>query len=112
MADHARPSERPQRLVSADSSKSFGVSKSTTVDDKDGGLPVVGAGEPDIHGMGFPRTPSMTSSERQAIDDIVVRAQEEYTPEQYRRVLRKQDLILLPLMWLCVSPACAEPYVR
>ena len=26
-----------------------------------------------------------------------------YTEEQYKRVLRKQDLILLPLMWLCVS---------
>lgn len=26
-----------------------------------------------------------------------------YTDEQYKRVLMKQDLILLPLMWLCVS---------
>ena len=30
-----------------------------------------------------------------------------YTDEQYKRVLRKQDLILLPLMWLCVS--CPSP---
>lgn len=26
-----------------------------------------------------------------------------YTPQQFKKLLRKQDLILLPLMWLCVS---------
>lgn len=28
---------------------------------------------------------------------------EEFTPEEYRRLLRKIDFIVLPAMWLCVS---------
>lgn len=52
-------------------------------------------------------TLSLSETEKAAIDDIVLHAREEYTPEQYRRVLRKQDLLLLPLMWLCVSPPAA-----
>lgn len=32
--------------------------------------------------------------------DIVHAAEEEFTAEQYKRVLRKADFILLPLMWV------------
>lgn len=28
-------------------------------------------------------------------------SESEYTPEQYKRVLRKVDRFLLPLMWFC-----------
>ena len=36
--------------------------------------------------------------------DIVHAAEEEFTPEQYRKVLRKADFILLPLMWVSNQP--------
>ena len=81
-------------------SASSNISKSSPdrdgEEDSDGArFPVVSAGEPDLDGL--------SESEKAAIDDIVLHAKEEYTEEQYRRVLRKQDFILLPLMWLCVS---------
>lgn len=33
-------------------------------------------------------------------EDIVHAAEEEFTPEQYRRLLWKIDLVVLPLMWV------------
>lgn len=34
------------------------------------------------------------------VEDIVHAAESEYTPEQYRKLLWKIDLIILPLMWV------------
>lgn len=36
-----------------------------------------------------------------AAEDIVHAAEEEFSPEQYRKLLWKIDRIILPLMWVC-----------
>lgn len=41
-------------------------------------------------------------TEKETIEGLVNDSRQ-YTDAQYRRVLRKQDWILLPLMWLCVE---------
>jgi hypothetical protein len=46
--------------------------------------------------------PEVPAAEKEVIQDTI-EAAHEYTPAQFKRVLRKQDFILLPLMWLCVS---------
>lgn len=35
-----------------------------------------------------------------AAEDIVHAAEAEFTPEQYRKLLWKIDLVILPLMWV------------
>jgi hypothetical protein len=39
--------------------------------------------------------------------DLVQAAEEEFSDEDYRRVVRKADFILLPLMWVSVSSISA-----
>lgn len=34
------------------------------------------------------------------VEDIVHAAEEEFTPEQYRKLLAKIDRIMLPMMWV------------
>ncbi|KAK4504848.1 hypothetical protein PRZ48_002811 [Zasmidium cellare] len=41
----------------------------------------------------------LVSSEKEG--EVVVTAEGDYTPEQYKKVLRKIDRFLLPLMWFC-----------
>ena len=47
---------------------------------------------------------SVDADEKTVISDTL-QAEQEYTPQQYKKLLRKQDFMLLPIMWLCVSPA-------
>lgn len=42
-----------------------------------------------------------------AAEDIVHAAEAEFTPEQYRKLLWKIDLVILPLMWVCQT-GCVE----
>lgn len=44
-----------------------------------------------------------------AAEDIVHAAEEEFTPEQYRKLLWKIDLIILPLMWVCEHRIASKP---
>lgn len=37
------------------------------------------------------------------VEDIVHAAEEEFTPEQYRKILAKIDRIILPLMWVSIG---------
>jgi len=87
-------------MLSTSSSASKG-SPDSERDEQDGArLPVVAAGEPSFDGL--------SETEKAAIDDIVLHAREEYTEQQYKRVLRKQDFLLLPLMWLCYGTQQAD----
>lgn len=43
-----------------------------------------------------------------AVLDVVHAAEGEYTPEQYRKLLRKIDFIILPLMWICSGTQYAD----
>jgi hypothetical protein len=40
--------------------------------------------------------------------DTVDAAQSQYTEAEYKKVLRKIDLVLLPLMWLCYGTQQAD----
>lgn len=37
------------------------------------------------------------------VEDIVHAAEEEFSPEQYRKLLAKVDRIMLPMMWVSQS---------
>lgn len=52
--------------------------------------------------------PVTLASSAQPSGSDAVEAAAEYTEEQYRRLLRKQDLILLPIMWLCYGTQQAD----
>lgn len=58
------------------------------------------------------REPSICEGDGQgkndAVADIVHAAESEYTAAQYRSVLRKADLILLPLMWIVSGAQYAD----
>lgn len=43
-----------------------------------------------------------------AAEDIVHAAEAEFTPEQYRKLLWKIDLVILPLMWICSGVQYAD----
>lgn len=47
-----------------------------------------------------------------AVEDLVHAAEEEFSPEQYRKLLWKIDLIILPLMWVSEHRSHATPLIQ
>lgn len=48
------------------------------------------------------------SKPQDVVLDTVNAAESQYTPADYKRVLRKVDMILLPLMWVCYGTQQAD----
>lgn len=48
--------------------------------------------------------PSLTDGKVDVVAEDIVNAAErhEYSDEQFRKLLRKIDLVLLPIMWACI----------
>ena len=55
-----------------------------------------------------PTTASLHDGKAESFADVAVdmvhAAEDEFTDEQYKKVLRKVDWILLPMMWVCKEP--------
>lgn len=59
----------------------------------------VAPAEPDLSTTQLPKADGLEVGTNDALN-IVQAAEQEFTPDQYRRLLWKIDLVVLPLMWV------------